>query len=288
MVLPMKNFKLSLAFIASLSVVLASGCSDDHVYSSLDEVTAASGGGTGNTGDLGDSTPTNRITRVYPVFDPAVPEVFDDTLSYTEQTVNITVRTADENSLVALNGQEVNFAAEWGVFLTADKDSCVLEDGSCTITWRSGDPATAPGSCFVAITVWTTGEEAFFDANDNGLFDVGEIHDDVEEPFLDINQSFAFEGAISTPEFIGELIDIINFDGTTPGSRNGVHDAGNGLYDGRLCAADNSAACSGRTSMIIHDTSFIQIQEPFTDSDDIDGDGDTSERLLICSFVNPF
>ena len=212
MVLPMRNFKLSLAFIASLSVVLSSGCSDEHVYSSLNELDAAAGGGTGNTGDLGDSTPTGRITAdgFFVLYDPAVPEVFDSNLSYTQQTVNITVFAEDVNDLVELNGQTVNFRAEWGAFLN-DRDSCDLVNGQCTVTWRSGDPSTAPGSCQVAITAWTTGEEAFFDANDNGLFDVGELHDDLEEPFLDINESTIFDGAIATTELVGELIDIMNF-----------------------------------------------------------------------------
>jgi len=266
-------------------LVLLAGCSDDE-----DTAAAANGGGGTSNGNLGDSTPTGRITAdgFYVLYDPAIPAVFDDELAFTYETVVITAFAEDINGLVEVNGQTVNFKAEWGGWLD-ERDSCVISNGSCTVTWVSGDPTTAPGSCNVAITAYTVGEESFFDADDDGEFDAADqaavpFIADLEEPFLDVNSNGTFDGGIFTAELKGELIDIINFDGTTPDVKSGDHDAGNTLYDGSRCAADNTAVCSGRDSMIIHTRSNLLIQEPFADADDLDSDGDTDELINFCGF----
>lgn len=265
------------------SISLLSGCSDE-----TDSATTANGSSS-NNGSLGDSTPTGRIAAdgFFVLYDPAVPEVFDAELSYSQQSVTITAFGDDVNDLAEVNGQTVNFRAEWGQWLD-ERDSCVMDNGSCSVTWRSGDPATAPGSCLVAITAWTTGEEAFFDADDDGQFEASDnavqAFSDLQEPFLDINNNGSFDGAISTVELVGELIDIINFDGTTPDAKSGDHDSGNTLYDGSLCAAGNALCNTSRTSMIIHTRSTLLIQQPFADANDIDGDGDTTEDIVFCGF----
>lgn len=282
--------KLLLLNVLFLSLGLMSGCSDDD-----DPSAAANGGTSTNDGSLGDSTPTGRITAdgFYVLYDPADPEIFDDQIAYTQNSVVITAFAEDINDLVEVSGQDVNFRAEWGGWLD-DRDSCEISNGSCSVTWISGDPATAPGSCVVAITAWTTGEEAFFDADDDRLFDAADhaavpFNGDLEEPFLDINSNGTFDAAIFTPELKGELIDIINFDGTTPGSSSGDHDSGNNRYDGSRCAADNAAQCSGRDSMIIHTRSFLRIQEPFNESggEDINGNGTPDEENILYCGSNP-
>ncbi len=263
MVRPMRISTMFFALITSAAAMLLTGCSDDPVVDLDEFATGSSGSGSvTNDNSLGDSTPTGRITAdgFYVLYDPAIPEVFNDKLAYSQQEVTITVFAEDVNELVELNGQTVNFKVEWGAFL-AGRDSCDLVDGQCSVTWRSGDPATAPGSCFVAVTAWANGEETYFDANDNGLFDIAETHDDLEEPFLDIDSDGLFNGTISTIENVGELIDIDDFNGAT--TIDGDHDNGNGDYDGSQCASDNAANCSGRTSMIIHTRSNILIQQPF-------------------------
>ena len=268
------------------SLTLLSGCSDE-----ADSATAANGA-SNTDGSLGDSTPTGRIAAdgFFVLYDPAIPEVFDSTLSYTQQSVTITAFGDDVNDLAEVNGQTVNFKAEWGSWLD-ERDSCVMDNGSCSVTWRSGNPATAPGSCSVAITAWTTGEESFFDADDDGLFEASDNavqpFTDLEEPYLDINSNGSFDGAISTVELVGELIDIINFDGTTPNAKSGDHDSGNTLYDGSLCAAGNALCNTTRTSMIIHTRSRLLIQAPFDEAsgEDINGNGTPSEtNINFCGF----
>jgi len=278
---------ISLLFIASLGFI--SGCSDDEVSAS-----AANGGGTTNNGNLGDSTPTGRIRApLFILYDPAVPNVFDEDLNFTQQSVTITAFAEDINDLVEVNGQTVNFKAEWGGWLE-ERDSCVISNGSCSVTWISGSPFTAPGSCLVAITAYTSGEESFFDSNDNNQYDSDDegvlsfaaSGADLDEPFLDINNSGDYTAGIFTPELKGELIDIIDFDGTSPGVKDGVHTAGNNTYDGSLCTT--ASACSGRESMIIHTRSILQIQEPFNETGDVNGNGTPDEENILYCGSNPF
>ncbi len=270
----MKQAKILIALPLIASAVLISGCSD-----STESATSVNGE-SNNSGSLGDSTPTGKINQAgfYMLFDPAVPEAFDSTLSFQQQEVTVTVFAEDVNDLTELNGQVVNFKTEWGGWLD-ERDSCVLANGQCSVVWRTGSPATAPSDCRVAITTWADGEESFFDANDNGLFDAGETLADMEEPFLDINGNGIFDVAAVTPELIGELIDIKDFDGSS--GNNYAHDAGDGKYTGSLCASGN-AQCSGRSTMIIHYRTNLLIQQPFTDTDDLDGDGNTTEEINIC------
>jgi hypothetical protein len=278
--------KLTIILLAG-SLGLLSGCGDDEDSLS----TAANGGGSSNTGSLGDSTPTGRITAdgFYVLYDPAIADVFDDQLNFAQTSVVITAFAEDLNDLVEISGQEVNFRAEWGGWLD-ERDSCVMADGFCSVTWISGDPSTAPGSCRVAITAYTNGEESFFDSDDDGVFDAADqaalafnlSNADLQEPFLDINGNGSFDSSVISPELKGELIDIINFDGTTPGAKSGDHDAGNTLYDGSRCAADNAAACSGRESMIIHARSTLLIQSPFNEGagEDRNFNGITDEENI--------
>jgi hypothetical protein len=272
------KFLMTLPLVLSLGVI--SGCSDDTASG-----TDVSGANT-NSGSLGDSTPTGKIDAAgfYVLYDPAIPTVFDSDLSYQQQQVTVTVFAEDVNDLTELSGQTVNFKTEWGGWLD-ERDSCVLDKGQCSVTWRSGAPSTAPQDCRVAITAWADGEESFFDANDNNLYDPTETFADMQEPFLSINSNVndSFDAALSTFEGVGELIDIKDFDGRS--GHNFAHDAGDGKYTGTLCAAANPN-CSGRTSMIIHYRSTLLIQEIFTDSNDIDGDGDTTEEINFCNFAS--
>jgi hypothetical protein len=270
--------KVNFYFLTLVVVTtLLAGCSDDETVAS-----STNGGGT-NTGSLGDSTPTGKIdaNSFHFLYDPAIPPVINSvSLAYTQQEVTISVFADDINDL-RVEGQTVNFATEWGTWLD-ELDSCVITNGQCSVVWRSENPSTHPADCLVAITAWTTGEESFVDFNRNGQFDVTDTLFDLEEPYLDVNSNGAFDAAVFSLGGEPELIDIINFDGTTPGTANGSHDNGNNLYEGSRCAANNTARCSGRTSIMIHQRQNLLIQEPFTDSDDLDNDGDTTELIVRC------
>lgn len=254
----MKTAEFSLALFITIAAVLVTGCSDE------DDAASSSGGGSSSTnGSLGDTEPTGKISAdgFFILYDPGLPEIVDAEGNFVQQEVTVTVFAEDVNDLVELNGHTVNFRTEWGAFLDG-RDSCELSNGACSVTWRSGNPATIPGSCLVSFTAWAEGEEGFVDANDNDLFDVGETLADQGEPFLDIDFDGNYNSGIITVEGVVELIDIINFTGSTPGSKSGDHDVGNNLYDGSLCASNNTANCSGRTAQIIHTRSQMLIRAP--------------------------
>ena len=391
-----KHFIGSLAILLSLG--LLSACSQDDAASVTTD-------GSDNTG-LQDSTPTGKVigSGFQILFEEEDIEVVDADGNFTQKEIDIHVYADDAFDLVdGLNGQSVKFKTEWGSFLEG-RDSCVLEDGHCSVKWRSGSSDTIPGSCLVAFTAWTVGEEyfidedgsgyldpqepysdvnlngvfddsepftdvngngvydfeesytdsnengqydppelftdanlngvydsgeAFVDSNSNGVYDSGEtfvdanfngIYDpeepfvdtngdnkfnrnyvdlngngkwddyevfaDFEEPYLDIDSNGVYTADIASLEGEVELIDIVNFNGDTPGRKNNLHDMGNGKYDGSFCANGNSQ-CSGRVSVMVHARADLPIQKPFADSDDIDGDGDTTEEIRYCG-PNPY
>ncbi len=245
------------------------GCSDEEVSSGVTTVTPSSNNA------IGASTPTGVIThRDFSVgFDPGTALVFDKDGNFDGSVeVAVIVSASDIHDLV-VGGQTVNFRTEWGTF--PEGDACTLTNGSCSVKWIPGDAYNAPSAlsplpsesaeCRVAFTAWTVGEEKFADANDNGLFDVGETFLDLPEPYLDVNEtglwaSFA-TGHVDgwdAPGFcnsdgVCELIDLNN---------DGVHNDEDNLYNGSLCAANNSANCSTATSTYIWTTSYLYIGDP--------------------------
>jgi hypothetical protein len=246
------------------------------------------GGSTGNN-SLGASDPTGKLTAdgFYLLYDPAIPPVIDDKGRYSQQEVTIVINANDVNDLEDVSGHTVNFKTEWGSW--KGSDSCQLKDGKCSVVWVSGNPGTRPQDCYVAVTAYAVGEETYFDANDNGAFDSNEVFSDLQEPFLDINGNGVFDSNVITFELVGELIDIENFDGTTPNSSNGLHDAGDNKYTGSQCATGNTK-CTTRTSMVIHTRSSILIQEPFDEpsGEDTNGNGTTDEEGINYCFGSPY
>ncbi len=265
------NFGISVFLILACGSL--TGCGDDSITSS------SAAGDTSNNGSVGPSTPTGIITAesFFMLFDPADPAVYDSDINYTQKEVVITINADDFNDLLITSGQTINFKTEWGTF--TDSDSCVIENGKCSVTWSSGNPYTAPPDCAVSFTAWAFGEETFFDENDNGQFDQTEIFYDLPEPFLDINGNGSFDGALYNYELIGELIDIINFTGN--GAKNGAHDAADGKYTGSLCAPGNTM-CTSNTSMVIHTRALLYIQDKFDEptGEDTNGNGIFEEKQI--------
>jgi len=224
------------------------------------------------------------------LFNPAVPAVIDKPVltprglafAYTETTVTITIRGDDINDL-EVSGQQVKFKTEWGTFVGGD--SCVMDNNACQVTWRSGNPDTAPLNCRVAITAMVIGEESFNDLDGDNQFDPGEsisLDLDLSEPFLDIDDNGVFTPGLVTLEGVPEIIDIDNQTGATGG--DGVHNPADGLYTGTTCATGNPQ-CTSNTSMVIHTRADILIQERFDeDDDDLNNDGDnTDTNINICN-----
>ncbi|MBT3204681.1 MAG: hypothetical protein HOM14_21505 [Gammaproteobacteria bacterium] len=248
-----------------LTGALMSGCSDD-----TSTAASVNADGTTNTGSLGPSTQTGIVThRDFQIlYDDAAPEIIDGDGAYTQLPIILTIRADDINDLI-VSGRTVNFATEWGTFIGDTKDSCVLEDGFCNVTWIPGDSAFVPANCFVSFTAWTVGEEKFADFNDNGKFDVGESYTDLEEPFLDINENGVYDNPGCNDDEVCEAIDIVNFTRDTPDTTNGMHDPADGLYNGTLCAnvSGNAECNSSATSTMIHTRDSLPVRAP-TDHDD--------------------
>jgi hypothetical protein len=298
--------KLLLAgFGAFFFMGLLNGCSNDDgsattstqastsTTSTTSTTTTAAQATEPNNQSLTGSTPTGIITAdgFFMLFNPGVPAVIDTPVRvdpgpfglrfpYTETSVTITIRGDDINDL-EVAGQRVKFKTEWGTFV--DGDSCLMENNSCQVTWRSGNPATVPQDCSVAITAMVIGEESFDDLDGDNQFDSNEtVSTDLSEPFLDINGDGIYTPGLVTFEGVAEIIDIDNQTGATPG--DGAHNAADGLYTGTPCATGNPQ-CTSNSSMVIHTRARILIQERFDEQDDdLNNDGDSTDKNVnYCS-----
>lgn len=114
------------------------------------------------------------------------------------------------------------------------------EDGDCRVDAQGQfDPTHMLDTCpsantcrhtnnprdgLVTIIAYTTGEEAFNDANGNGQYDAGvDTFSDMSEPYVDANDNGVYDGPNPALGFPGEEFTDIN--------GNGAFDAGNGVWD---------------------------------------------------------
>ncbi|MFS1523866.1 Ig-like domain-containing protein [Microbulbifer sp. 2304DJ12-6] len=200
-------------------------------------------------------------------------------------TTTITAFVTDFFKISVPDDTAVFFQTEYGGF--EESGSCTTVNGTCSVTWRSQNPRKSLFYTFVdddgnvaslrtifntdcsvpnvprgvpcpellgqpygarsSILAYTLGEESFDDANENGLYDVGEKFDDLPEAYVDFNE----DGAFGHSETVGschpncpapagddeKLISLIE---------NGVYDHGNGIYNGSRCsdAAEIAGSCS--------------------------------------------
>ncbi|ABO24092.1 Ig-like domain-containing protein [Shewanella loihica] len=176
--------------------------------------------------------------------------------------VNITARLADAFNNPVPDGTAVSFTTEGGVI----DSSCTTQDGVCSVKWKSQNPRPTGKTLFelgqeptlgadigqpyggrVTILARAIGEESFPDLNGNGRFDLVEFEDfktkqdvsgnpyDLDEAFVDHN-----EDGLYNPKFDGEaggdaetFVDFNN---------NKEFDVADGLYNGSLCALDETGA----------------------------------------------
>jgi hypothetical protein len=247
-----------------LAVGLTSNCGDEGGGSAFQGSggTGSGGGGTGIT----PSEPTGIIAGdgFFVLANPAIPAVIDASGAYTLQESTITAWADDIFDGDSPSGQIIKFKTEWGTF--PEGDTCTLDNGFCSVQWRSGAPWSTPPDCRVAITAWTVGEETFADVNGNNLFDVAEsLVLDYSEPVLDINSDGLYSAIVSF-EGVPEIIDmnIIDGDMSAGGGKDGVFTTADGLYTGTLCALDNTTACTTNTSRVIFDNFDLVIADPAT------------------------
>jgi len=131
----------------------------------------------------------------------------------------VTARLSDHFHNPVPDGTAVYFTTSGGSI----QPSCTTVGGACTVTWTSQNPRPATGRA--RILAYAIGEEAFVDANGNGLADAVEFTDD-PEAHRDDNESSNRDS--------GEPFVDFNGDGT--------FNTGDGKYNGVLQGAEYAGA----------------------------------------------
>jgi hypothetical protein len=167
-------------------------------------------------------------------------------LAFANRQANISVYLADRfGNYNVLTGTSLSFYAEAGAI---DRSGLTGSNGSTSVVYRTQDPNPAdvaplpwetalqayvsatygisttrhPRDGWATIMVSAKGEEAFSDANGNGMYDTGEnFTDTFQEAFVDKNDNGVWNDASSDP--FEEYIDN-NGDGNYNGA-NGVWDS---------------------------------------------------------------
>lgn len=189
-----------------------------------------------------------------------------------EQSV-LSIRMADKFNNPVPDGTVAFFTTEFASI----EPSCETFEGGCTVTLTSQEPRQqlfntgfikrtdavacpshgAMQPCPVSLgnifggrsTILATaiGEESFIDANGNGLYDDGELFEDLGEAFLDHNEDGIYNpaGVACTPTADADCASgaeetFLDF------NSNGVYDSGNGVYNGTLCPVGSAASVCSR------------------------------------------
>ncbi|MCF6346280.1 MAG: hypothetical protein L3J00_07400 [Thiomicrorhabdus sp.] len=140
--------------------------------------------------------------------------------------VVLVVHLGDRNNNPIPDGTVINFTAEGGVI----DGSCATTNGTCEVTWRNQNPK--PLDNRATILAYAIGHETFYDHNGDGVFNDGDLFDDLGEIFRDDDESGAYNpGAISF-SLDEKLIDY---------DESGDYTAGDGVYNGIPC--DHSTDC---------------------------------------------
>ena len=166
------------------------------------------------------------------------PEGYD--ISGTEITVTMRLGDAFNNPVPA--GTSVSFTTEGG---SIDGNCTTNTNGACSVTWRSQNPRPGAGGDGIGIsTILATalGQENFTDNNANGVFDSGDVWDDIGEAYRDDNNNGNCD--------VGEFFEDIN--------SNGLCDGPDGLYNGNACAPGYSL-CSAQKNIHVRDSFRISM-----------------------------
>ncbi|MEM7206352.1 MAG: hypothetical protein AAF434_00880 [Pseudomonadota bacterium] len=253
----MTRIHLPTVFLILTTSVPVIGCGGGSTSSDTDDTSSSSTASTASSSSASSETGVVSANDFIVLFSSAIVTVFDDDGRYTQETVEVGASAESRNDIASLTGTTVTFRTEWGSFVVTDGSTatCELDNtGSCSITWRAGDPSTAPSNCRVGFTAYVTGEEEFNDINDNGVYDdaddngtLGAGFIDVSEPFL---PTFAGEHDAVFSATLDQLIDV--------SPTNTVYDSGDGFYNGANCS--HTQGLCGPTTTIIWDWSTLQIK----------------------------
>ena len=226
----MKKRFVQIAALVASSAILIAGCGEDN--SSFE--TPNTSGITINDGLIAQNNFILSATPDKPKY--VVDLSAGDFIAVTSE---IAVKIGDNNNQLITGSHTIQFRTEWGLI----DPSCTTVDGTCSVTWRSGSPDDMPLNLQNTVLAYATnGQESYKDFDDNGLFNDGDEFDDIEEPFINLNENLDSDGS---PIFDnGELIiDTIN--GVDITGANTKHDPVDGFYNGPNCA--HSSLCSPTT-----------------------------------------
>ncbi len=224
----MNNLSIKILILAFSSALVIAGCSSDN--SSFESSSATSA----NSGTISQK----NFSVLTADLNPAVIDATANT--FTKTSVEITASIGDRNNQVLTDSHTINFVAEYGLI----EPTCVTENGECSVTWTAikfPEPG-GPGSDGVTtITAYAIGEEGFTDSNGNNVYDDGDaVFDDLEEPFVDSDESGSFT--------VGD--QIIDVKGTNdPTGENLTHDIADGFFNGSGCT--HSSLCADRKSVTV-------------------------------------
>lgn len=240
----MHIFNRFLVTSITISSVLLVGCSEDGFEAFQDSTTANV---TTNPGVISQMNFGILASEPQPtVIDPT-------TGTFTQTDVTLTVNIGDRNNQTITDAHTVHFRSEYGLINPPSCDTGT--EGACEVTWSAikRPDVGGPGSDLtVTITAYTIGEETFTDTNGNSLFDDGDTgFEDLEEPYIDADGSDTFNAGDS-------IIDVVSTN--DPSGVNGLHDIGDGFFNGGGCT--HASLCATRASITIWDDIILKIDGP--------------------------
>jgi len=184
-------------------------------------------------------------------FSIALSDFNPEGLDYNGVKVGVTVQLRDHKNTPIPDGTVVNFETEGGGI----DANCSTIRGACSVDWTSGYPKPTDGK--ITILAYTVGEEYFKDSNATGLYEKDDdnwpatlpngtpngIPNDIGEAYRDDDESRDYT--------VGEEFHDFTI--------NQTRDAGNGIFNGRLCSASGEMAgtCSPETVYIYRNIYFV-------------------------------
>jgi len=244
----MNNRLAKIILLLASSTLFLSACGED---TSAFESPASSGDVATNDGLISQ----NNFTILFSEPNPAYVNLATGTFSAV--TSEISVQIGDINNQLITGSNTIRFKTEWGLI----EPSCVTVDGGCSVTWRSGSPDEMPDNYLNNIIAYSdSGQESFDDVDGNGLFNDGDTFDfdmdDLEEPFLNVDESF--DGATGKPTFTpgDKIIDTIN--GLDLSGADTTHNDADGFFNGPNCS--HTVLCSTtRTTATVWESGSIRL-----------------------------
>ncbi|MEA3405182.1 MAG: Ig-like domain-containing protein [Pseudomonadota bacterium] len=175
--------------------------------------------------------------------DKYAPEGWD----YSGQIVNVTARLGDRFNNPVPDGTVINFTTEGGLIGDDDRStaSCLTADSECTVRWKSQNPR--PSDHRSTILAYAIGHETFYDFNANGVFDDGDVFDDLGEAFRDDDETLTFNPDSGNGFSIDEK--LIDYD------ENAAYSGPDGVYNGVPC--EHSTDCPTDANNIAGRSNFL-------------------------------